>query len=131
MPHFEFTKECLEAFETLKAKLISTLIVVAPDWTLPFELMCDARNYTLGAMLGQTRNKIFHVIYYASRTINDSRSNYATTEKEFLDAIVVIDKFHSYLLGMKVLIWTDYSAIRFLLAKKDTKPRLLRWILFL
>src|SRR3954470_7524555 len=93
--------------------------------------MCDANNYTVGAVLGQRSNKIFHVIYYASRTLNGAQLNYATTEKDFLTIVFVIDKFRSYLLGSKVVIWTDHAAIKYLLAKKDAKPRLLRWVLLL
>src|SRR5436853_4876808 len=128
---FDFNEECLRAFETLKEKLISAPIVVAPDWRLPFEIMCDATNETIGAVLGQRKNKIFHVIYYASRTLNGAQLNYATTEKEFLAVVFSIDEFRSYLLGTKITIWTDHMAIKYLLAKKDAKPRLLRWVLLL
>ena len=65
---FEFSDECLHPFETLKKKLISAPIIVSPDWNLPFELMCDASDYVIGAVLGQRKDKNFHVIYYASRT---------------------------------------------------------------
>src|SRR3954465_7926069 len=128
---FDFNEECLKAFESLKEKLISAPIVISLDWSLPFELMCDASNYTIGAVLGQRNNKIFHVIYYASRTLNGAQLNYATTEKEFLAVVFAIDKFRSYLLGSKVVIWTDHAAIKYLLAKKNAKPRLLRWVLIL
>src|SRR4051812_16541602 len=128
---FDFNEECLKAFETHKEKLISAPIVISPDWSLPFELMCDASNYTVGAVLGQRNNKIFHVIYYASRTLHGAQLNYATTEKEFLAVVFAIDKFRSYLLGSKIVIWTDHAAIKYLLAKKDAKPRLLRWVLLI
>ncbi|XP_022870126.1 uncharacterized protein LOC111389438 [Olea europaea var. sylvestris] len=59
---FEFTNECLLAFNTLKEKLISALVIITPDWNLPFELMFNASDYAIGAVLGQRRNKIFHVI---------------------------------------------------------------------
>src|SRR4051812_20525626 len=128
---FKFDESCMKAFETLKEKLISAPIVVAPDWTLPFEIMCDASNLTIGAVLGQRKEKIFHVIYYASRTLNGAQLNYATTEKEFLAVIFAVDKFRQYLLGTKVTIWTDHSAIKYLVTKKDAKPRLIRWVLLL
>ena len=69
---FEFDSQCLHAFTVLKDKLISAPIVVAPNWSFPFELMCDASNYATGAVLGQKREKIFQVIYYASKTLNDA-----------------------------------------------------------
>ena len=78
---FEFDDKCMQSFLFLKEKLVSTPIVVAPDWDLPFELMCDARDYAIGAVLGKKREIAFHVIYYASRTLNDAQLNYATTEK--------------------------------------------------
>jgi hypothetical protein len=93
--------------------------------------MCDASNYTLGAVLGQRQNKVFHVIYYASRTLNDAQINYATTEKEFLAVVFAVDKFRSYLIGSKTIIWTDHQAIKYLMNKQDAKPRLIRWVLLL
>ena len=69
----------MKAFETLKEKLISAPVIVAPDWGLPFELMCDASDYAVGAILGQRKDKIFYAIYYNSRTLNDELLNYATT----------------------------------------------------
>src|SRR3954462_2432666 len=121
----------LKSIWNSKEKLISAPIVISPDWLLPFELMCDASNYTVGAVLGQRNNKVFRVLYYASRTLNGAQLNYATTEKEFLAVVFAIDKFRSYLLGSKVVIWTDHAAIKYLLAKNDAKPRLLRWVLLL
>ncbi|GKA62069.1 reverse transcriptase domain-containing protein [Tanacetum coccineum] len=74
-------KECIEAFETLKMKLTQAPILVAPDWDLPFEIMCDASDFAVGAVLG--------------------------------------------------IVYTDHSALKYLLAKQDAKPRLLWWILLL
>ncbi|KAD5960691.1 hypothetical protein E3N88_12163 [Mikania micrantha] len=80
---FVFDEECLKAFEFLKKKLVSALILVAPDWSLPFELMCDASDQAVGAVLGQRRDKHFHPTYYACKTLNDAQKNYTTTEKSF------------------------------------------------
>ena len=128
---FEFDSQCLHAFTVLKDKLISAPIVVASDWSFPFELMCDASDYAIGAVLGQKREKIFQVIYYASRTLNDAQLNYATTEKELLAIVFAFDKFRPYLIGNKVVVHTDHSAIKYLMTKKDAKPRLIRWVLLL
>ena len=128
---FEFDSQCLHAFSVLKDKLISAPIVVALDWSFPFELMCDASDYAIGAVLGQKREKIFQVIYYASRTLNDAQLNYATTEKELLAIVFAFDKFRPYLIGNKVVVHTDHSAIKYLMTKKDAKPRLIRWVLLL
>ncbi|CAN6695182.1 unnamed protein product [Malus baccata var. baccata] len=110
---FEFTKECTESFNQLKELLTTAPIIVPPDWSLAFELMCDASDYALGAVLGQRKDKRPHVIYYASRTLNDAQLNYSTTEKEPLAVVFALDKFRSYLIGTKA------------------KPRLIRWILLL
>ena len=115
----------------LKDKLVSAPIGVAPDWSFPFELMCDASNFAIGAVLGQKREKIFQVIYYASRTLNDAQLNYATTEKELLAIVFAFEKFRPYLIGNKVVVHTDHSAIKYLITKKDAKPRLIRWVLLL
>ncbi|KAK8572841.1 hypothetical protein V6N12_028881 [Hibiscus sabdariffa] len=108
-----------EAFNLLKEKLVIAPIVVSPDWTLPFELMCNASDYVVGAVLGQRKGKIFHPIYCASKTLNEAEINYTTTEKELLAVIFTFDKFRSYLIGTKVTVHTDHSAIKYLLAKKD------------
>ncbi|XP_042426035.1 uncharacterized protein LOC122013888 [Zingiber officinale] len=128
---FLFDENCLDAFSRLKEALISAPIMQVPDWTLPFEIMCDASDYAVGAVLGQRRDRKVHAIYYASRTLDDAQMNYATTEKELLAIVFALDKFRSYLVGSKVIVYTYHVAIRYLLSKKDAKPRLIRWILLL
>ena len=128
---FVFGDTCLSAFNRLKEVLVSAPIITPPDWSLPFEIMCDASDYAVGAVLGQRKNKKLHVIYYASRTLVDAQLNYTTTEKEMLAVVFAVDKFRAYLLGSKVIIFTDHSALKYLLAKKDAKPRLIRWVLLL
>ncbi|XP_019183957.1 PREDICTED: uncharacterized protein LOC109178861 [Ipomoea nil] len=128
---FVFDDACSKAFNSLKQALISVPIMVAPNWTLPFELMCDASDFALGAVLGQRRNKKLHVISYASKVLNDAENNYATTEKEFLAVVFALNKFFFYLVGSKVIIYTNHSAIKYLFLKKDSKPRLIRWVLLL
>ncbi|KAL4311744.1 hypothetical protein GQ457_01G025110 [Hibiscus cannabinus] len=128
---FLFDQFCHDAFKKLKQSLISAPNVVPPDWTSPFELMCDASDYAVGAALGQRQGKIFHVINYASRTLNEAQMNYTTIEKELLAVVFAFDKFRPYLIGTKVIVHTDHSAIKYLVNKKDAKPRLIRWILLL
>ncbi|CAN6552365.1 unnamed protein product [Malus baccata var. baccata] len=128
---FQFDEECESAFKQLKEKLTSAPIIVPPDWSLPFELMCDASDYALGAVLGQRKDKQPHVIYYASRTLNDAQLNYSTTEKELLAVVFALDKFRSYLIGTKWIVYTDHAALKYLLTKKEAKPRLIRWMLLL
>nr|GEU55049.1 DNA-directed DNA polymerase [Tanacetum cinerariifolium] len=94
--------DCIEAFETLKKKLTEAPILVVPDWNLPFELMCDASDFAIGAVLGQRKTNHFQPIHYASKTMTESQIHYTTTEKEMLGVV-----------------------------KQDAKPRLIRWVLFL
>ncbi|RVW29426.1 Retrovirus-related Pol polyprotein from transposon 17.6 [Vitis vinifera] len=97
----------------------------------PFELMCDASDYAVGAVLGQREDGKPYVVYYASKTLNDAQKNYTTTEKELLAVVFALDKFRNYLLGTSIVIFTDHSALKYLLNKKDAKARLIRWILLL
>ncbi|GJV05799.1 reverse transcriptase domain-containing protein [Tanacetum coccineum] len=106
-------------------------ILIAPDWDLPFELMCDASDFAIGAVLGQRKNKHFQPIHYASKTMNEAQTHYTTTEKELLAVVYAFEKFRSYLVMSKSIVYTDHSAIKYLFAKKDAKARLMRWILLL
>ena len=128
---FEFDDQCLKVFLFLKKKLVSTPIVVAPDWNLPFELMCDVSDYAIAAVLGQKRVRTFQVIFYANRTLNEAQLNYATTEKKLLAIVFAFDKFRSYLISNRVILHTNHLAIKYLMTKKDAKPRLIRWVLLL
>ncbi|CAN6579414.1 unnamed protein product [Malus baccata var. baccata] len=119
---FDFNEECEKAFKHLKEMLTSAPIIRPPDWSIPFELMCNASDYALGAVLGQRKDKQPHVIYYASQTLNDAQLNYSTTEKELLAVVCALDKFRSYLLGTKVIIYTDHAVLKYLLTKKEAKP---------
>ncbi|GJR49088.1 reverse transcriptase domain-containing protein [Tanacetum coccineum] len=128
---FVFSKECVEAFNALKKKLTEAPILVAPDWDLPFEIMCDASDFAVGAVLGQRKTKHFQPIHYASKTMTDAQAHYTTTEKELLAVVYAFEKFRPYLVLSKTIVYTDHSALKYLLAKQDAKPRLLRWILLL
>nr|GEW54339.1 reverse transcriptase domain-containing protein [Tanacetum cinerariifolium] len=99
---FVFSKDCIDAFETLKKKIIEVPILVVPDWNLPFELMFDASDFAIGAVLGQRKTKHFQPIHYASKTMTEAQIHYTTTKKEMLTVV-----------------------------KQDAKPRLIRWVLLL
>nr|GEV97429.1 hypothetical protein [Tanacetum cinerariifolium]GEW50790.1 hypothetical protein [Tanacetum cinerariifolium] len=96
---FLFSKECVKAFQTLKRNLTEAPILIAPDWDMPFELMCDARDFAI--------------------------------EKEMLAVVYAFEKFWSYLIMNKSIVYTDHFALEYLFAKKDSKGRLLRWVLLL
>nr|GEV81576.1 hypothetical protein [Tanacetum cinerariifolium] len=116
---FIFSKECVEAFQTLKIKLTKAPILIAPDWDMPFELMCDASDLAIGVVLGQRQDKHFRPIYYASNTMTEAESNYTTTKKEMLAVVYAFEKFWSYLIMNKSTVYTDHSALKYLFAKKD------------
>nr|GEX79506.1 DNA-directed DNA polymerase [Tanacetum cinerariifolium] len=102
---FVFSTECNEAFKTLKKKLTKAQILVALDWNLPFEIMCDASDFAVGAVLRQRKSKHFQPIHYASKTMTNAQA--------------------------QTTVYTNHSALKYLLAKQDAKRRLLRWILLL
>jgi hypothetical protein len=122
---FDFDEKCLAAFRALKSALVSAPIIQTLDWSQPFEIMCDASDYAIGMVLGQRKEGRVHAVYYASKTLNEAQLNYATTEKELLAVVFSFEKFRSYIVNSKVIIYTDHAAIKYLLAKKDAKPRLI------
>ena len=128
---FNFDDTCKAAFEEIKIKLVQAPIMAAPEWDQRFEVMCDASDFAMGAVLGQRKEKIFRAIYYASRTFNEAQENYSTTEKEMLAIVFACEKFRPYILGSHVIVHTDHAAIQYLMSKKEAKPRLIRWVLLL
>ncbi|GJY74281.1 reverse transcriptase domain-containing protein [Tanacetum coccineum] len=88
---FVFSKDCINAFHTLKKKLTEALILVVPDWNLPFELICDASDFAIGA--------------------------------EMLAVVYAFEKFRPYLFLSKSIVYTDHSALKYLMNKQDAKPR--------
>ncbi|GKD67046.1 reverse transcriptase domain-containing protein [Tanacetum coccineum] len=115
---FIFSNECIQAFNTLKKKLTEAPILIALDWDLPFELMCDASDFAISVVLGQRHEKHFKPIHYDSKTMNEAESHYTTTEKEMLAMVYAFKKFRSYLILNKIIVYTDHSALKYLFAKK-------------
>lgn len=93
--------------------------------------MCDASGVALGEVLGKQKEKIFHPIYYASKSLKMDQMNYTGTEKELVAVIFAFEKFWSYLLGTKVIMHTDHASLWYLMTKKDSKWRFIRWVLLL
>ncbi|GKA69234.1 reverse transcriptase domain-containing protein [Tanacetum coccineum] len=120
-----------KAFSILKEKLTTAPIIISPDWNVSFELMSDASDFVVGAVLGQQIDGKFKPIYYANKTLNNAKEHYTTTEKELLAVIFSFDKFCPYLILSKTIVYTDHSALKYLFSKQDAKPRLIRWVLLL
>ena len=128
---FDFDESCRFAFEEIKSRLVTAPIMLTPHWNHEFEIMCDAGDYVMGAVLEQRTKKIFKAIYYVSKTFNETQEKHSTTEKEMLAMVFACEKFRPYILGSHVIIHTNHAAIKYLMAKKDAKPRLIRWVLLL
>ena len=128
---FNFDESCQKSFEEIKSRLVEAPIMAKPDWNREFEIMCDASDFAIRAVLGQKAEKVFKAIYYASKTFNEAQENYSTTEKKMLAIVFACEKFRPYILGSHVIIHTNHATIKYLMAKKEAKPRLIRWVLLL
>ena len=128
---FIIEEEGKHTFMQLKQALVEAPILQSPNWDLPFEIMCDASNFAMGAILGQRIDKKPTGICYASKMLADAQLNYTTTEKELLAVVFALEKFRPYILGSKIIVYTDHAALKYLLSKKKAKPRLIRWVLLL
>ena len=83
----------------------------------------------MGAVLGQRTDKMFKAIYYARKTFNEAQENYSTTKKDMLAIVFACEKFRPYILGSHVIFHSDHATIKYLMAKKEAKPRLIGWVL--
>ena len=126
---FAWSQVCETSFDNLRTMLVSPPIMQSPNWDLPFEIMCDASDNAIGAVLGQREDKKAFVIYYARKTLDSAQAYYTTTEKEFLVVVFALEKLRPYIVGSLLTIFTDHAVLKYLLSKKDTKPRLTGWIL--
>ena len=123
---FNFDESCQSSFEEIIFRLVESPIMAKLNWNKEFKIMCDASDYAMGAVLGQKIEKMFRAIYYASKTFNEAQENYSTTEKEMLAMVFSCEKFRPYILGSHIIIHTDHVVIKYLMTKKEAKPRLIR-----
>ena len=128
---FVWDEDFQKSFEELKAHLTTAPRVRALNWKLPFEVMCDASDLAIGAVLGQREEGKPYVVYYASKTLNEAHRNDTTIEKELLAVVYALDKFRAYLVGSNIVIFTNHSALKYLLTKQNSKARLIRLVLLL
>ncbi|RVW78439.1 Transposon Ty3-I Gag-Pol polyprotein [Vitis vinifera] len=128
--HAGFYRRFIQDFSKLSRPLCELLAKDA-KFFWDERLMCDASDFAIRAVLGQREDGKPYVIYYASKTLNEAQRNYTTTEKELLVVVFALDKFCAYLIGSFIIVFTDHSALKYLLTKQDAKARLIRWILLL
>ena len=98
---------------------------------MSFEVKCYASDLDIGVVLGQRENGKPHVVYYASKTLNEAQRNYTTIEKELLAVVYALDKFRAHLVGYDIVIFIDHSSLKYLLTKQNAKAKLIRWVLLL
>ncbi|GJR83441.1 reverse transcriptase domain-containing protein [Tanacetum coccineum] len=99
----KISRKGIEVDKAKVDKLTEAPILIAPNWDQPFEIMCDASDYAIGAVLGQRIEKHFRPIHYASKTMTEAETNYTTTEKEMLAVVYAFEKFRSYLIMNNVM----------------------------
>ena len=128
---FNWTKECENAFTTLKEKLMTPPILAYPNYTEPYILQTDASGESIGMILAQKQDDLERVIAYAGKRLSPNEKNYSTTEKEALAVIEGLKHFDPYLRGNQVTIVTDHSALVWLLAQKQPQGRIARWVAYL
>ena len=127
---FIWTEECQQSFDLLKEKMVTTLILVFPDWTKTFHVHVDASSIALGIVLAQLgEGDLDHLIAFASRKLSSVECNYTTTEREGLAMVYALQKFRHYLLGGQFKIFTDHSTLKYLVNKLVLGGRICRWIL--
>ena len=110
---FIIDEEGKHAFTMLKQALIEAPIIQSPNWDLPFEIICDASHYAVGAVLGKQLDKKPTAICYTCKTLVEAQINNTTTEKELLAVVYALEKFRPYILGSKIIIYTDHATLKY------------------
>jgi hypothetical protein len=127
---FQWIEECHQSFDTLKKKMVTTPILVSPDWSKEFHVHVDASSIALGVVLSHPcARDIHHPISFASRKLSTSEINYTTTEREGLAMVYALQKFKNYLLGGHFKMFTDHSSLKYLVNKPVLGRKICRWIL--
>ena len=116
--------------DILKEKMVTTLILVFPNWKRPFHVHVDASSITLGIILAQPRDGgIDHPIAFASRKLSSAERNYTTIEREGLAMVYALQKFRHYLLGSHFKMFIDHSTLKYLVSKPMLVGKICRWLL--
>ena len=128
---FLWSLDCQHAFDTLKEKLTSAPIIAYPLIGQDFTLDTDASQFTVGAVLSQEHDSKERVIAYISKTMNKHELQYCTTRKELLAVVTALKHFHHYLLGQKVKLRTDNSAVSWIRTLKNPTGQVFRWLQYI
>eukprot|EP00731_Ephydatia_muelleri_P004957 Em0002g1133a len=124
---FQWTQECIHAFDELKSRLLSAPILSFPDFEKPFILDTDACQYGIGAVLSQDHDGEEKVVAYGSRTLSKAERKYCVTRKELLAVVTFTKHFRPYLLGRHFTLRTDHSSLQWLYNMKEPEGQLARW----
>jgi transposase InsO family protein len=119
-----WTPKCEESFQTLKAKLTSAPVLIAPDTSKPFQIFCDASLQGLGAVLMQERQ----VVAYTSRQLRSHELNYPTHDLELAAVVHALKVWRHYLLGNKTEIFSDHKSLKYIFTQPDLNLRQRRWL---
>ena len=125
---FCWTVSCQQAFDILKAELLTAPLLAYPDFKKPFILETDASIKGLGAILSQIQDDSkLHPLAYASRSLSQREKNYAITELETLAVVWAVTHFHYYLYGNEVTVFTDHAAVKVVLGTPNLNGKHARW----
>ena len=128
---FVWTKECQEAFDELKRRLVTGPVLALPTNEGLYVLDKDASDFGLGAVLSQQQPEGERVIAYASRTMSKAEQKYETTRKELLAVVNGLKRFRQYLFGRHFVIRVDHAALSWLRRTAEPMPQLARWLTFI
>jgi hypothetical protein len=127
---YQWNDECQHGLDTLKEKMVTTPILVFPDWEKTCRVHVDASTITLGAILAQPRaGDLDHPIAFTNIKLSNSEQNYNTMEREVLAMVYAPQKFRHYLLGKHFKMFTNHSALKYLVSKPVLGGRICRWLL--
>lgn len=121
---FNWTEKEDRAYEELKKRLIRSPILIYPDFANKFEIFSDALNDTLGAVLAQKVEGIYHPVAFASRQLNKHERNYSTSEKEMLAIVWAARHFNNDIYGRHITFHTDHRSLSTMTKAKEPNGRL-------
>eukprot|EP00253_Pinus_taeda_P006350 PITA_06350 len=127
---FCWNEDCKKSLDVLKENMVTAPILVFPDWKKEFHLHFDASCIVLGVVLTQaSEGDLDHPITFASRRLSKVEKNYSTTEHEGLAMVYALRNFRHYLLGGHFKMYTDHSALKYLVNNPVLGGRICRWLL--